>query len=90
MHYPQENLAHGLPGAQEGLLAEPWDAREHVMAVGKGRGWLIRAAGAGRKAVGSYSRLPLKFNVQRGCLNPLFGFGATFAMCFLCVVGGFP
>lgn len=83
-------MAHGLSVAQEGLLAEPWDAREHVMAVGKGRGWLIRAARAGRKAVGSYSRLPLKFNMwRRAWLNPLFGFGATFAMHFLCVVGGF-
>lgn len=41
---PQENLAHGLSLAQEGLLAEPRDAGEHVTA-----GWLVCAAGAGER-----------------------------------------
>lgn len=37
----RKNLAHGLSVAQEGLLAEPRDAGEHVTA-----GWLVCAAGA--------------------------------------------
>lgn len=68
IHYPQEKLARSLSVAQEGWLAEPRDAREHVTAGCGGR-LAHRAAGARGKTAESYSRLHLKLSVQRGWLN---------------------